>query len=287
MILKIVIAAVFVSFPITTYAQENPFSFLVQSQINGQPQGFYDPEIMRRHDWGGPGVPLGYQASENVMLPTGAAMQSWSYGSQPIQFVQANGDGGQIMSVSGSKAYFWATQDGSYNGLQYFVGPSCGGEGWFLFDTANQINSAWTSVVAHLAISKQSSTDCPPLGASFTRWMRGLVVYPFQVAGKATGSVVLDTLLTEHYDSPTGDESVNMERNWFVKGMGNLRWEAWGKTRDPGDNLSYRCPPINLGGYYTPEFSGFHLVDCRYWTNFEIAPQGFTTAQYGWPFVSN
>jgi hypothetical protein len=98
---------------------ETPFDFLVQSRIDGMPLTYSDPLFMRRHDWGAPGVMLGYGASDNSMLWTGAVARTWSYGQQPGPFVQSNGDGGQISTIVGSKAYFWATQDSSYDGLQY------------------------------------------------------------------------------------------------------------------------------------------------------------------------
>jgi hypothetical protein len=182
---------------VSASAQESPLDFLVQSRIDGSRQNYGDPIFLRRHDWGPPSVPLGYGVSDNVMTSANSVVQTWSYGPTPGPFVQANGDGGQISSIIGTRANFWATQDGSYPGLQYFVGASCpGGEGWLLFDTAHQINSQWVGQIAHLAISKESPTDCPLLGAAYTRWMRGLVVYPFKVSGQPSGSLVLDTLLS-------------------------------------------------------------------------------------------
>jgi hypothetical protein len=264
-------------------AQESPMEFLVQSRIDGVPLTYSDPVFVRRHDWGGSGAPLGYYTSDNA-LPTwvaNTAVQTWGAG--PWQFVQTAGDGGQITSVAGTKAVFWASQDGSYNGLQYFVGPLCGGDGWLLFDTANQINSQWTGQAARLSRSTNSPNDCPPLGAAYTRWMRGLIVYPFQSSGKPAGSLVLDTLLSEHYDHEAIDDSVNMERNWFAKGIGNIRWEAWSKTGTPGNDLAERCPQVTLGGYYYPETAGWRLTDCRYWANVVPAQPGFSLAHFGWP----
>ena len=277
--------AIALLFSMAAHAQESPFDFLVQTRIDGAPLGYGDLEVMRRNDWGPQGVPLGYVASENAMLWAGSAVQTWSWGYQPGRFNQAAGDGGQIITVSGTKAVFWSTQDGSYNGMQYIVGPVCGGDGWLLFDTANQINSVWTSKAAYLSISKVSATDCPPLAPAYTRWMRGLINYPFQRSGEPIGTVTLDTILTEHYDHDTPDGSIAMERNWFVKGMGNIRWEAWSKTAPPRGGLSEEvCPTVTLAGYYTPEFAGWHIIDCRYWTNFVPAQPGFTLSVYGWPF---
>jgi hypothetical protein len=73
-----------------------------------------------------------------------------------------------------------------------------------------------------------------------------------------------------------------MERNWFAKGIGNVRWEGWSKTVTPGNDLAARCPLITLGGYYYPEAAGWHLVDCRYWTNVVPAQPGFSLAHFGW-----
>src|SRR4029077_17931386 len=104
--------------------------------------------------------------------------------------------------------------------------------------------------VAQLAISKKSPSDCPPLGPAFTRWQRGSVTYPFQIAGVPSASLTLAPVLTEQYDHETIDASVNMERNFFAQGFGNLRWESWSKELPPGDDLAGRCPLITLGGYY-------------------------------------
>jgi hypothetical protein len=276
-----------------------PYNFLVQSRLDGQPLGYLDPLYTRRHDWG-PGdhpvsgdtpEPLGYQASDNVMLWPGAVGQTWSYranGQNPGKFVRANGDGGQIIVVSGDTAWFWATQDTSYPGLQYIVGTVCpGGDGWRLFDAGlkNNAVTSWVYKVSALSVSKVSSTDCPPLAPALNRFMRGPVTFPFKTSGWPTYSQTLDTILTEHYERDTIAASVNMERNFFARGLGNLYWQAWSTTVEPGADLDARCPAIIINGYYYPEVPGWHLVNCRYWTNLVPAIPFFTMNTYGWPYV--
>jgi hypothetical protein len=288
-----------------------PYNFLVQSRVDGVPQAYGDPLILRRHDFG-PGAmpvsgdapsPLGYAASDNVNLWTDAVAQTWSYCDptqiplcNPTAFTRSRGDGGQIIAVDGDGVVrFWATQDGSYNGLQFFVGnlcplpgitPATNGDGWVLFD--NQVASGdvatWVTRVAQLAISKVSPTACPPLGPGYTRYMREPTEFLFQAAGVPTSPLLLDTILTEHYDHATIDDSVNMERNYFAQGFGNLRWESWTTSLPPGADLAARCPPLSTNGYYSVG-PGWYLRECRNWTNFVLAPANFTLQTYGWPYT--
>lgn len=278
-------------------AQDNPFVYLVPTDIMGQSATYASPVIYRRHDFG-PGPmpvsgdsvqPLGYAASDNANLWSGAAVNTWSYGSNPLAFNRGNGDGGQIISVAGNIARFWATQDGSYPGLQYFVGATCGGDGWVLFDTSKLLSGVtwWQSQVAQLAISKSSATDCSGgLGPAFTRYQRGPVAYLTQQAGLPGTVLYFDTVMTEHYDNTSPDWSANMERNWFARGVGLVRWESWSKAAPIGDDLAARCPQIIINGYYFPETNGWRLTNCRYWMNFVLAPPGFTLSTYGWPYVN-
>lgn len=277
-----------------------PYNFLVQSRLDGAPQGYTDPLYVRRHDFG-PGAqpvsgdaptPLGYAASDNVNLWAGAVAQTWSYcdptllpACEPTAFTQARGDGGQIIAVDGAGVVrFWATQDGSYNGLQFFVGNLCGGDGWILFDNRVAAGDVvtWITEVAQLSISKVSATDCPPLGASYTRYMRQPVTFPFQTEGTPTSPLTLDTIVTEHYNNGSIAGSYDMERNWFAEGFGNLRWESWSTKVPPGADLAARCPPLSINGYYAVG-DGWYLQDCRNWTNLVLAPPNFTLRVYGWP----
>ena len=274
-------------------AQDNPFVYLVGSDIMGQSASYSSPVIYRRHDFG-PGpmpvsgdavVPRGYAASDNANLWGGAAVNTWSYGDNPLAFNRTNGDGGQIISVAGWISRFWATQDGSYPGLQYFVGATCGGDGWVLFDTS-RLMPTWVSQVAELAISRASPTDCSGgLGGAFTRYQQGPVAYLTQQAGSPGNVLYFDSVVSEHYDNISPDQSSNMERNWFARGVGLVRWESWSKTAPIGADLAARCPVITVNGYYYPETSGWRLTNCRYWMNFVLAPPGFTLGVYNWPYV--
>ena len=261
----------------------DPTSWVVERGAAGQPLGYEDPVLVRRRDFGGPDAPLGYGASENYSLWQGAFAQNWSYGVAPMQWHQAAGDGGQIISIDGTTAAFWATQDGSFNGMQYFLGPSCGGQGWVLFDTS-RLEPYWVSEIDSLAISKVSPTTCQPLGSSLTRWMEAEVILPTQVAGVRSNDQGAEAILTEHYDYPSQGMSQNMERNFFVLGLGNVYWQAWSRSVQPGNDLAERCPEVTVNGYYVPEDGGWHLVECRYYMNFTLAPPGFTEVMYGWPY---
>jgi hypothetical protein len=269
-------------------AQDDMQSFLVQSNLDGT-QLLYDQQFfIRRHDWGGSfGPNVGWQTSDSAIISDHTTIvQTWSYGPN-LHFIPSQGDGGQIISLIGSDAVFSSTQDGSYNGIQYFVGPGCGGqEGWLLFDTSAMHGPmSWVSRVSHLSLSRDDPTACPPLGSAFTRWQRGMVGYVFQMQGNPIGMMALDTILTEHYDNVDQASSVNMERNFFAKGFGNLRWEAWSKdpNHQVGNDLANRCPAnLNVNGYYYVEDPSWHIVDCRFWTNFAPATPLFSVATYGW-----
>ena len=253
-----------------------------------QPQNGAMAVKWRRADWGSNGV-LYYQISDSFLADDrNSIVQTWSY-SPWGPFVQANGDGGQVAHTDNVIARFNLTQDGGTSRKQYFVGPACGGQGWQLFDLRQGVQTgSWTGAVYNLSIASDPS-QCPPLGQAWTQWRIERVFYPFIADGQRTTRGI-PTIIVEHYDHADIASSVYMERAYFARLYGWLRWEAWesGSGQRPvSSDLAQRCPTVTIpnvadGSSYWASTLGWQLYDCRHST--QIVPvSGWTADRFGWP----
>ena len=72
--------------------------------------------------------------------------------------------------------------------------------------------------------------------------------------------------------------------DFFKEVQKKVRAQGVRNVWTPGNDLDSRCPQITLAGYYYPD-AGWHIVECRYWTNIAEAQPGFSLSSYGWPYV--
>jgi hypothetical protein len=236
-----------------------------------------DIVFWRRHDFP---PPIGYQIADSALSnDEKEVINTFSF--PPFgPFNPSNGDGGEIYVVEGATVRITATQDGGTPGMQYFVGPRCGGDGWVLFRT-DVTTGSWKSLVARLA-DVPKPTLCPPLVRAFTRYRMELITFPFLFNNK-TRPVSGATIISEHYDGNSISNSSHLERFFLMQGWGKLRWEAWTTNHSikPPPDLPQRCPFIPFSVPPTP---AWQMVDCRMWTN--ICPtqkSGWSVDQFGWP----
>lgn len=161
--------------------------------------------------------------------------------------------------------------------LQHFVGPTCGGDGWVLF-RQDAPTGHWTEMDARLANTDDG--HCPSrLGHAYTRWRLEDVQWTFYF-GTTREQLTLPTVVSEHYNRSSIAEATALERFYFAKGVGRVRWSAWNKTGMHTDTA--RCPAVPYDG--APDPSGWALADCRTWT--AIEPPGdasWTASRFGWP----
>jgi hypothetical protein len=239
------------------------------------PQMASDKRHWRRRDLGFP--PAGYVASESVILAwsrKSSIAQTWSWA--PFgRFNATKGDGGQVAVTDGTTATYIYTQDGSYNGKQYFCG-----DGWLI--AKNDMSAVWHSAVPQLAIGYGGWDKCPRARVpAYTRYRQfGDASLPAVWDG-AGFTLSFLALVSEHYGGDTIANACAMER--FIHGWhyGLLRWEAWSQCgRQETVDLPKRCPEI--AGIPGPP-PAFKLTDCRTYTNFVTEPGADSLVTDGWP----
>jgi hypothetical protein len=265
-----------------------------------------DPVRWRKHDWGGGvGQLTGWQASDAVIARrNGVAFidQTFDFGApvtdntgRPDRFFHLDqNDGGDAIRIVGDTASAFLTQDGGTPGLQWFIGPGCSQPGpgryvsWVLFKS--DVDASWRSLVAELGDDPQDA--CPSrLNHAFTRYRLVSESFPFQRSA-ADGiptrqTAALPTILVEHYDARSIDRAHAMERFYFARGMGKVRWEAWSKDDQKSSQAeafagSGRCAALPDA---TPPDTGWRILDCRMWTNIVSDPgrSSWRVRDFGWP----
>ena len=224
-------------------------------------------------------APTGYQIGDCTLNPDGSMPCEFSY--PPFgPFAVANGDGGDLyVTDPGGITRVKVTQDGDKPGvLQHFTGPECGADGWVSFRDDPPTGS-WASMVARL--NDTPTTTCPQrLNSAFTRWRLENITWTLY-EGSSPRTVTLPTIISEHYGRDTIAASKAMERFFYAKGAGRVRWSSWKKGTSVDSDLAVRCPAVPYD--VAPDDSGWNLSDCRTWTAIEPAAAGWSAAIYGWP----
>ncbi|MBD0274643.1 MAG: twin-arginine translocation signal domain-containing protein [Acetobacteraceae bacterium] len=260
-----------------------------------------EPLPYRKHDW--PGVshaaaqPLGYQASDSVrgtLLGRPAVLQTFDFGGGARAFNRFDsGDGGQAVLLRDGAAASPLTEDGG-GGVQWFQSPDCRAAagpapGWLF--AAQPLSEAWQERVVRLNKSR-GPDQCPTVfSPSLTRWRTARIDLPWREA--ATGAVSAapaEVLVSEHFGGASVGTADHLERFWFARGLGLVRWERWenpARSRLPDRDRrariiaeSRRCPPVAFG---EPPAEGWQLVDCRTWTNMVRAAPGAPLSALAWP----
>ena len=260
----------------------------------------------RKHDWGGTSGPLaGWQASDAVIAHrNGVAFvdQTFDFGApstdnagRPDRFFRFDqNDGGDAIRIVGDTASAFLTQDGGTPGLQWFIGPGCNQPGpgryvsWVLFKS--DVDASWRSLVAELGDDPQDS--CPSrYNHAFTRYRLVSESFPFQLL-PANGiptrqTATLPTILVEHYDARSIERAHAMERFYYARGLGKVRWEAWSKDDRKSSQAedfarSGRCAALADA---TPPDVGWRMLDCRMWTNIVSDPSqpAWRVRDFAWP----
>jgi len=273
--------------------------------VHSRPMTENDPVLWRKHDWGNFDGPAGgWLASDAVLARRGDIWfvdQTFDFGApspdnaghSDAYFRFDQNDGGDAIRIVGDTASAFLTQDGGEPGLQWFIGPGCAQPGpqryvsWVLFKA--DIDTAWRSVVAELGDGPQDT--CPPrFNHAFTRYRLVTESFPFQRPTQSGGSVrqtaTLSTILVEHYDARSIDRAHALERFYYARRLGKLRWEAWSRKPDLAPQAdafarSGRCAELPDG---TPPDAAWRMIDCRMWTNIVRSTQAnWRVRDFGWP----
>ncbi len=187
--------------------------------------------------------------------------------------------GGGLFIFSDKFAASGFTQDPS--GVQVFYGPNCNAP-----NPTDRVKDAWIFMGRDFTIGGSGETvarltrfieKCPDaLAASFTRWHTETI--KFRV-GSPTGPAEfrpLTTLVSDHFGGRDLATATHLERFYFTRELGLIRWERWqNPRRDKGSKVrdepvpAGKCDPIEK----TPgPADDWHMVRCRQWTNL-VAPE--------------
>lgn len=257
----------------------------------------------RKHDWPAPehrpGAPLGYQASDayvSTLRGLPAAIQTFDFGGGRYRFGQfdAGADGGDAVVLRGEEASIGVSQDS--DGVKWLLGEGCraGGAlapGWLAFQGPQGER------VAPNAITPAPSACPRAFSMSLTRWRSARLSFPYLVRGRPAGQFEAPFIVSEHFSHPTVAQSNALERFWFARGLGKVRWEAWVNLSFPGQDVprlsaqarwfasTQRCPAVEGGvGPNEPGRANWVMVECRTWTNFDLpAPNGGLIPLLTWP----
>jgi hypothetical protein len=248
-----------------------------------------------KHDWADGGaraaLPDGYQRSDSVPIRAPrlgvAVVQSFDFGAPPNRFGSIDpGDGGQIAIFSPASVSYGVTEDGG-DGLQLFLGPDCTAPG-----AVDRLRDSWVIVARGFTPDRPGETvarltkwpdRCPgALGYAFTRWHVQSLRLRIATAGR-TGHHDFATLISDHFGGRDPERANHLERFYFTRELGLVRWERWENLARPGDPMaradadaraaalaaSDRCDAVAAAPAATGRWL---MIDCRQWTRI-VAPR--------------
>ena len=191
-----------------------------------RPLGVGEDLPYRKHDWPGAGMeaalPRGWQASDSLLgtlRGQRAAIQTADFGDPPRRFGQIDpGDGGAALPLGAPTIAGAMTEDGT-RGVQWFASAACtpGGAvmqapGW-LYALLPLRPGAWNEVVARIGRAPEAEACARGTIPVLTSWRLERMAVPWREAADGrTGSVEVETLVSEHFGNATIAGSGAMER---------------------------------------------------------------------------
>ncbi|RYI36286.1 MAG: hypothetical protein EON48_00100 [Acetobacteraceae bacterium] len=238
-----------------------------------------EPLPYRKHDWPGAvdALPRGYQASDSLLgtlRGAPAAIQTFDFGNTPRAFGHKDpGDGGQVIPLPANGELSAAMTEDASGAPQWFQSATCQA-GWLL--ATPPFTADWQQRLIGLNITSGPEVCPSRLNPSLTRWRSARIDLPWREASNGhTATAPAEVLVSEHFSGTAIAIADHLERFWFARGLGLVRWERWengprshlAARTAMADHLAHsgRCPPIAFG---EPPDPGWQMVDCRTWTNF-------------------
>ena len=188
-------------------------------------------------------------------------------------------DGGQVAVLVKGWASLIMTED--VTGVGWFIGEGCrysadGAElSWLAFNR-DAPDGRWAEATSHLNLG-HTSDACPQnFNVAYLRYRHDNISFPFRlVESDKVSNIrrVLDVIISEHYGGPNIAQARHLERFFFARNLGWVRWERWENRAVHNDPTiarraqalvaSDRCPPVD---YSNSPGSEWMQVDCRNWT---------------------
>lgn len=275
-----------------------------QSPIDGDPRCVAQRDLQpgerlpyHKHDHPSPdereGAPAGYQRHDSFPVETagfGTVVEhSFDFGAgegRRFGVFDTGSDGGDIAILSPGTVSIGATEDGGA-GFQLFVGecrgpvePAALTHSWIVaeFDPGRPAPLAGETI-ARLNLLKIGHQDsCPArFNPAFTSWR--VVPFRYRAAPGQGTSIMLTSLISEHYGGASRATADHVERFYFTRELGGTRWERWqnakGNAQFSAAKIAEkaawfagtkRCSapetPSDGAGGSAP----LVLIDCREWT---------------------
>jgi hypothetical protein len=291
---------------------------IIDNCTSMRPQRADDRAVYQKHDWPDQRVYpqyflTGHQASDSVLAnPKGRPVieQTQDFGgdrNHQFGVMDAN-DGGQAVLLVDGWASAVMTQDAGA-GVQWFIGNGCrrsvedGRRSWVFFNEAVP-TGMWADTVTNLGLGRSASACPKQFNLAYTRFRREQVLFPFRLVNGnnvTMTSRALDVIITDHFGggaaaNPASNPS--LERFFFAKHLGWVRWEAWKNVEYPAFlarraamlgqaealQAGRRCPAV---AYSTPPGPGWYQVDCRMWTTIVRVTKPWSVRDYHWPVFQN
>jgi hypothetical protein len=267
-----------------------------------------EPLPYRKHDWPSAGreaaQPRGWQASDSLhgtLSGRPVILHILDFGDDPRRafgrFDQGLGDGGNLLVTGpGGAAGAAMTEDGG-GGVQWFGSPDCarlgGPTGGWLF-AVPPATEAWQARVALLGRAPGPQACPARFVPSLTRWRRAGMDLPVREPGNpAIRMAAADVLVSEHFGRADVATAEHLERFFFARDLGFVRWERWEdratSTQPAIEERAARlagnrtCPPLALSDPPGPSWA---MVACRTWTNLVRATgPGAMLQAPAWPML--
>ncbi|HVT26452.1 MAG TPA: hypothetical protein VHE81_00395 [Lacipirellulaceae bacterium] len=168
----------------------------------------------------------------------------------------------------------------AHAGIKYFYGPRCGSSDW-----RDKIADSWVFVGRDFQLDRSGSLvsritrnleQCPDrLSHSYTAWFTRPASFVVGSGGNQHQATFV-TLISNHFGGRSIDKAGDLERFYFTRELGLVRWERWeslGRRGEQGVDRpkmaqdlasSGRCAPIEGA----PAKDGnWVMTRCRHWTN--------------------
>jgi len=267
-----------------------------------------DLATYRKYDWPNSNEavrrPLGYQASDSVIMHREGRTfveQTFDFGDEKRAFGHFDaglGDGGQVLVVVDGWASAIMTEDGG-DGIQYFIGPGCrtstvpaAGELSWVFFNSDVERGQWNSTMARLNKGR-SSSECPTVfNTALTRYRADTIDVPFRILDKFERLTEMikpiDVIISEHYSGGQMTSADHLERFYFARDLGLIRWERWENFAVPQPIAlvrmanefadTGRCRPWAYSIAAGPQWQ---MIDCRNWTTL-VPSTRWSVGDYRW-----